>query len=76
VAQAGVLGPGGDYQHRPLRLVWINLEDLILLEDAAVVLGLALALDPHGELGDAITAGAEAAGIGCRPPPAPARTWS
>jgi hypothetical protein len=66
-----VLGPDGDYQHRPLRLVQLELDDLALLSAAAAALGLALALDPHSELADAITAGAEAAGIGYRPPPAP-----
>jgi hypothetical protein len=66
-----VLGSDGAYQHRPLRLVELAVADLELLSTAAAAMGLALALDPHSELADAITAGAEAAGIGYRPPPAP-----
>jgi hypothetical protein len=66
-----LLAPDGDYQHRPLRLAQLEVDDLKLLSAAAARLGLTLALDPHSELADAITAGAEAAGIGYRPPPAP-----
>jgi hypothetical protein len=66
-----ILGPDGDYQHRPLRLVRVAAADLDVLSAAAAALGLALALDPHSELADAITAGAEAAGMGYRPPPTP-----
>jgi hypothetical protein len=66
-----LLGPGGEYQHRPLRLVQVEPADLTVLSAAAAALGLALALKPHSELVDAITAAAEAAGVSYRPPPAP-----
>jgi hypothetical protein len=66
-----LLGADGGYQHRALRLVEVAVADLELLAAAAARLGLELALNPHSELSDAITAGAEAAGIGYRPPAAP-----
>jgi hypothetical protein len=71
VGPARLLGPDGRYEHRALRLVALDQADLDLLAAAAGEMGRALAVDPHGELADAISAGAEAAGAADRPPLAP-----
>lgn len=56
-----LLGPDGRYEHRPLRLVALDPDDLRVLGEAAAQLGRTLATNPHGELAEAIAAGAEAA---------------
>jgi hypothetical protein len=63
VGPARLLGPDGRYEHRALRLVALDQADLDLLAAAAAEMGRALAVDPHGELADAISAN--------RPPLAP-----
>jgi hypothetical protein len=71
-APAGrLLGPDGRYEHRPLRLVALDPRDLDVLTAADAALGLELALNPHGELGEAMAAGAEAAADPYGPPPQP-----
>ncbi|WP_156935081.1 LuxR family transcriptional regulator [Pseudonocardia spinosispora] len=61
VGNGRLLGPGGDYEHRPLRLVQLRASDLAVLNSAAIALGMSLALEPGSELTEAIVAGAEAA---------------
>lgn len=61
VGNGRLLGPGGDYEHRPLRLVELQAPDLEVLNSAAIALGMSLALEPGSELTEAIVAGAEAA---------------
>jgi hypothetical protein len=56
-----VLAPDRRYEHRPLRLVRIDEADLAVLSAAAAALGHQLAIDPCGQLAEAVTAGAEAA---------------
>jgi hypothetical protein len=56
-----LLGPDGRDEHRPLRLVDLDPADLAVLAAAAAVLGRELATRPHGDLADAVAAGAEAA---------------
>jgi hypothetical protein len=56
-----LLGPDGRYEHRPLRLALLDPADVAVLSRAGQVLGLALATQPHGELAEAMAAGAEAA---------------
>lgn len=66
-----LLGPDGRYEHRPLRLVAIDPGDLRVLGGAAAQLGRALATNPHGELAEAMAAGAEAAASTFGPTPQP-----
>ncbi len=66
-----LLGPDGRYEHRPLRLVAIDPGDLRILGEAAAQLGRALATNPHGELVEAMAAGAEAAAPTFGPTPEP-----
>jgi hypothetical protein len=66
-----LLGPDGRYEHRPLRLVPIDPDDLRVLDEAAAQLGQALATNPHGELAEAMAAGAEAAASTFGPTPEP-----
>lgn len=66
-----LLDPDGRYEHRPLRLVAIDPNDLRVLGEAAAQLGRALATNPHGELAEAIAAGAEAAASTFGPTPQP-----
>jgi hypothetical protein len=66
-----LLGPDGRYEHRPLRLVQLDPHDLRVLAATAAALGRELATNPHGELGEATAAGAEAAGGTYGPAPQP-----
>lgn len=66
-----LLGPDGHYEHRPLRLVRLTTDDLAVLAATAAVLGQALATDPHGEVAEALTAGAHAAAGEYGPSPRP-----
>lgn len=56
-----LLGPDGRYEHRPLRLATLDLADLAVLAASAAKLGRELAINPHGEIAEAMAAGAEAA---------------
>lgn len=67
-----VFAPDRSYEHRPLRIVEVETTDLEVLAKAAAAIGLALAVDPHSELADAITAGVDAAAPDYGPPPEPA----
>jgi hypothetical protein len=58
-----IVGPDGHYEHRPLRLVRLDPTDVDVLGAAAALLGRELATEPHGELADAMAAGAEAATV-------------
>jgi hypothetical protein len=62
VGPARLLGPDRCYEHRPLRLVDLDQNDLDLLAAATAEMGRVLAVSPHSELADALAAGAEAAG--------------
>jgi hypothetical protein len=66
-----LLGPDGRYEHRPLRLALLDPADVAVLSRAGQVLGLALATQPHGELAEAMAAGAEAAALSYGPVPTP-----
>jgi hypothetical protein len=69
--QGRLLGPDGRYEHRPLRLVDVDDADLQILAATAQALGQALATAPHGELAEALAAGAEAAAPTYGPAPTP-----
>jgi hypothetical protein len=66
-----LLGPDGRYEHRPLRLALLDPADVAVLSRAGQVLGLALATQPHGELAEAMAAGAEAAALSYGSVPTP-----
>lgn len=66
-----LLGPDGHYEHMPLRLVEVDEQDLAVLAAAAAVLGRELATRPHGELAEAMEAGADAARGDYGPAPTP-----
>ena len=55
----------------PLRLVEVDEQDLAVLAAAAAVLGRELATRPHGELAEAMDAGADAARGDYGPAPTP-----
>jgi hypothetical protein len=66
-----ILGPDGGPERRPLRLVQLDPTDVEVLGAAAAVLGQELALDPYGELFEAMAAGAEASAGVYGPEPLP-----
>jgi hypothetical protein len=66
-----VLGPDGSDAHRPVRLVALDPADVEVLGAAAAVLGRELALDPYGEMFEAMAAAAEAAAGVYGPEPLP-----
>jgi hypothetical protein len=66
-----ILSPDRSRALRPLRLVTLDPADVEVLGAAATVLGHELALDPYGEMFEAMAAGAEAAAGVYGPEPLP-----
>jgi hypothetical protein len=66
-----LLSPDRRRFYPPLRLVWPDPTDLGILAGAAAAMGMALATEPHSELAEALSVGADAAGDSHGPAPTP-----